>query len=227
LATGTSIHDWNPGLLHGELSLGTVVRSLPAYPPEAIPRIIRFFENPASPWALPGAIHLWRHDALHAVLGRGLEPEDEAFVLGFTMGCSDGKRNAMTRLLGVAVAVRSPLAGPRARAIRLRDWQVSLFRWVSSHLYGPPNRFTRQDLVAFDLGLSLGERNPVRNLEDVPFETMGDMPVARVRADLGIDVGQLESVYRAEAAMLASPVSRRLDVAPDGPDMSFLGEAGD
>lgn len=43
-------------------------------------------ENPDSPLPFAGKIDLYRHDCLHLLLERGLSVEDEAFVVGFTMG---------------------------------------------------------------------------------------------------------------------------------------------
>ena len=57
---------------------------------EDIPWIVRLFENPRSPFALPGSISLHDHDCIHILLGKGVTPSEEAFVLGFTMG-SDRK----------------------------------------------------------------------------------------------------------------------------------------
>jgi hypothetical protein len=219
------IYDWNPGLLHPERTLGEVVGSLPAYPPEAIPSIIRFFENPDSKWSLPGSIYLCRHDAIHALLGRGLASEDEGFVLGFTMGASDGKENRMTKLLRLGVILVSPGATEKAVGRRLRDWQIGLFRWVTSHLYAHPDRFSESDLIAFDLGLSLGECNRVRNLEDLPLEEWGDRNLGDLRGELGIDVYKLEAVYRAEMALTETWMSRRLDVDSNGADHSRLARA--
>lgn len=216
------IFDWNPGLLHEGRTLGETVGSLPAYPPEAIPTVIRFFENPGSKWSLPGAILLSRHDAIHALLGRGLTIEDEAFVLGFTMGASDGKENRMTCLLRAAAFLRRPWEECPARKGRVRDMQVALFRWVSSHIYPRANLFSASHLTAFDLGLALGERNVVRNLEDVAFETLGSTEIGALRRRLGIDTMSLEAAYRTEALLLETPESRRLDVNDNGADNSHL-----
>ena len=58
-----------------------------------VPWLIQFVENPK--YDLPGveifhgATDLETHDYIHILLGRGLLPKDEAFVLGFTMGSTD------------------------------------------------------------------------------------------------------------------------------------------
>ena len=50
-----------------------------------IPFVIWLLENPNSLLALPGKISLRHHD-IHILLGKGISPQDEAFVIGFTMG---------------------------------------------------------------------------------------------------------------------------------------------
>src|SRR5512132_4682412 len=58
-----------------------------------IPLIIQLVENPKYDLPgidiFPGATDLHTHDMIHIVLGRGLLPKDEAFVIGFTMGSTD------------------------------------------------------------------------------------------------------------------------------------------
>ena len=79
-------YHWNPGVDNDEQRLGDVLATLPAVPPTAIPWQIRLLENPSSRFALPGAINLADHDVVHIILGRGLKLQDEAFVIGYTMG---------------------------------------------------------------------------------------------------------------------------------------------
>ena len=58
-----------------------------------VPLLVQLVENPR--FDLPGieifsgATNLRTHDYLHILLGRGLLPKDEAFVLGFTMGSTN------------------------------------------------------------------------------------------------------------------------------------------
>lgn len=176
--------EWNPGLDNDQLTLAEVLASMPAAAPEAIPWLVRLLENPASPVAFPGAISLARHDAIHALLGRGLSNQDEAFVIGFTMGA----------------------------AKTVKAWQFRVFRFVSSRWYPKAYRFHAQDLIAFDLGHALGYRMPTQDLHLVPFETLTEKTMAQLRKMLGIDVHALHAVYRAEAVKLPhTPTSRRLD----------------
>ena len=78
--------EWSPGLDNDDLTLEYVLETMPGVDAVEIPLIIRLFENPSSMIAFPGAISLERHDAMHVLLGRGLMIQDEAFVIGYTMG---------------------------------------------------------------------------------------------------------------------------------------------
>jgi hypothetical protein len=111
--------EWNPGLDNDELELKYVLETMPGVEAAEIPLMIRLFENPSSIIAFPGAISLKRHDAMHIVLGRGLMVQDEAFVIGYTMGSHK----------------------------KLKDWHVSLFSFISRNLYKSPYSFKRRDMI--------------------------------------------------------------------------------
>jgi len=64
--------EWNPGLDNDELTLQAVFDTLPGAGPDEIDQMVRLLENPASPYALPGAVRLRHHDCIHILLGRGL-----------------------------------------------------------------------------------------------------------------------------------------------------------
>jgi hypothetical protein len=188
---------WNPGLDNDQLTLGEVLASLPAAPADAIPWQVRLFENPSSLIAFPGAISLERHDAIHALLGRGLSNQDEAFVIGYTMGA----------------------------ASKIRGWHYSVFRFLASRFYPKAYRLGESDLIAFDLGFGQGRNGRGRDLHQTPLETFGEKTLANLRRELGIDVLALQAAYRNEAALLPqTPHSRRLDKDFGGVDPSDLHE---
>lgn len=124
-----------------------------------IPLIIRLLENPASPIALPGKISLRNHDCLHIILGIGVSPADEAFIIGFTMGNDD----------------------------RTRSWHVKLFKLVSRFVYPLKYRFTLQDLDLFDLGFEYGKRHKYRNINQIEFDWFYRTEIKKIRKMLGID----------------------------------------
>jgi hypothetical protein len=187
--------DWNPGLDNDHLTLEQVLSSMPAAEADEIPWQVRLFENPSSFVAFPGAISLQRHDAIHALLGRGLSSQDEAFVIGYTMGAASA----------------------------IRAWHFSMFRFVATCLYPKVYRFSRSDLIAFDLGFGQGRGGKARDLHRAPLENLGDRSLEELRRELGIDVHALHAAYRAEAIRLPhTSASRRLDKDYKGVDPSDL-----
>lgn len=178
-------NQWSPGLNIDDERLDDVLETLPAAPPSAIPEEVRSLENPESPDAFPGAITLERHDCIHVLIGRGLLPQDEAFVIGFTMGASK----------------------------KVTNLQYHTFRQMAVHWYPEPYNFSEEDLFAFDLGFAKGSASDATALEYFPFENFLDFKVGDLRKRLGINVHQLRAAYRKEKLLLPdSKASRRLDV---------------
>ena len=74
----------------GDKKLKTFIKEMEPFKlhQEDVPLIIKLVENPnyATSKLFTGAVDLFTHDCIHALLGRGLLPKDEAFVIGFTMG---------------------------------------------------------------------------------------------------------------------------------------------
>lgn len=177
--------EWNPGLNNDELSLREVYESLPGYSQSDINWLVRALENPKSPFALTGAIDLFGHDCVHVLLGRGLLAQDEAFVIGFTMGTSK----------------------------HLPHWQRNFFKFAAQKLYPKEYRFDDNDLKVFDLGVECGMKSPCKEIYKVDFRPMLDWPLGKVRETVGIDKQLLLEAYRIEQWFVPqSPVSRRLPV---------------
>jgi hypothetical protein len=169
-----SYKDWNPGLDNGDKTLREIKNTLPANPPEDISQIVKIFENPKSPIALKGAVSLDRHDAIHIVLGRGLLPQDEAFVIGFTMGTSKN----------------------------ISAIEEFIFKQVSMYLYPKIYRFNRKHLKAYDLGLKFGKKSKTKKIYEFEFENYLDEKLSKIREILGVDIEKLKEVYRAEKELL-------------------------
>ena len=90
--------------------------------------LVWLIENPKSPFHLHGAATLHDHDHIHVLLGRGQANDDEAFVIGFTMGNDD----------------------------RTKSWEAKLFKFISRWLYPKSERFTKKQLKTFDSGFKYG-----------------------------------------------------------------------
>ena len=174
---------WTPGLDDGERTLGSVYESMPANPASDVPWYVRLLENPSSPLALPGAIDLFGHDCIHILLGRGLLAQDEAFVLGFTMGASG----------------------------RCSAWQAALFRFCSRHVYQGAFRFSEVDRQVFSLALEGALEAQVEPLEHVDFRAWLGRPVRELRAALGVRPKGLSALYAREIRCFPhTAASRRL-----------------
>jgi hypothetical protein len=105
-------------------------------PPQAIPFLVWLLENPDSPCALPGNVSLVDHDRLHCILDRGFTAEDEAFIVGFSMGND-----------------------------RLTHWIHVLILKVAAFIFYPKKyRFSFTDMQEFDRGFLVGRNLRHRNL---------------------------------------------------------------
>jgi len=178
--------EWTPGLDNDDRVLGEVYDSLPGAGPDEIDQMVKLLENPASPYALPGAASLRAHDSIHILLGRGLLNQDEAFVIGYTMGSAKEE---------------------------IDPDQVQLFRLAAKILYRPPYQMTDTDLIAFDLGFAAALISPGMKIYEFRFGPAMDRTVGELRAALGIDTHILRSAYREERRRLPdNKASLRLPV---------------
>jgi hypothetical protein len=140
--------------LPDSITLKEAVKSLGGYCQAVVPWQIWLFENPDSPIALPGAITLFNHDCLHILLGRcGFSNDDEAFVIGFTMG----------------------------NDLQTKGCHVVLFKLLSLIFYPKKYRFTGVQVQSFDLGYKLGREHVIKNLNHLNFETYLDKTISEVR----------------------------------------------
>jgi hypothetical protein len=171
---------WVPGFVEEDpRTLRAVLATLPASRPDEIDSLVRLVENPASPYALPGAVALDRHDCIHVLLGRGLLGPDEAFVVGYTMGAASP---SIDREL------------------------LETFKLIAKRLYPRHYRMTEADLFVFDLGYQLGARSTVR-IDTVELEQQLDERVDVLRARAGVDVSALRAVYGAERALFPGSIA--------------------
>ena len=189
--------EWNPGLDTDDMTIAEVLASMPAANADEVPEIIKKYENPESPDALPGAITLARHDCIHVLLGRGLHVQDEAFVIGATMGAA------------------SDITGEI----------VDFFVDISTTQYPKHWRFEEDHIPSFRLGVGFSMDN-LRNkdlhlipLEDDPWQSK---TVRKARQDLGIVKEELRAYFRkAELLVPGTRATRRLDTSPHRPDVQL------
>lgn len=158
---------WYPGLENEDSTVGEILGTLPKVAESAIPWIVRFFENPESWFRFRGAISLADHDVLHVLLGRGLQDQDEAFVLGFAMGT--------------------------AKSV---SWfQYHIFKQVLVRLYPEPYRIPAFLLPAFDIGVQCGIDTGKKNLYRLPLNDLKDFTVKNARMRCGIETWVLRKGF--------------------------------
>ena len=183
------VSQWFVPLSAGHRTLGECHAELTAFglQQEDVPWLIQFVENPK--YDLPGldifhgATDLETHDYLHILLGRGLLPKDEAFVLGFTMGSTD----------------------------RVSTTEEKLFAFFTKHLYPKAYRFSDDDLRVFRDAVKLGFISACQSLAGVKYRQYLDWPIAKIRADLGIEEDLLRAYYAIERRRFpGAPESQRL-----------------
>ncbi|MDJ0702018.1 MAG: hypothetical protein QNJ46_01955 [Leptolyngbyaceae cyanobacterium MO_188.B28] len=137
-----------------------------------VPFQVWLLENPNSFMPLPGNITLPNHDCLHLLLNRGFSPEEEAFILGFTMG-----NDLNTRWL-----------------------HTLLFKLASQRFYPKKYKFNREHLKRFDLGFLYGRQiariHP--NLNHFDFLAYAHYRINEVRHMTGIRMQTLQQLWETE-----------------------------
>ena len=157
--------------------LKTALVEMGGDPPENIPRIVRLLENPASSLALPGCTDLYVHDCLHIVLGRAFLLDDEAFVIGFSMGT----------------------------ARTCKAWHVAVLKFASRVLYPRQYQFQQEHLATFDEGFAYARSLSHRDLHRFNFRSVENWSVASIRTLLGIDVRYCKTTSHSNSPQ--SPIS--------------------
>ena len=139
-----------------------------------VPFLVQLVENPAFDIPLldvfHGATRLEVHDHLHIVLGRGLLPKDEAFVIGFTMGSTD----------------------------QVGGTEEFLYGLFAKYFYPRAYRFTGDDMRVFKDAVRLGFVSDCQSLGETDFAPYLDRPLEDVRATLGIETPLLRAYYAIE-----------------------------
>lgn len=185
-----SWRDWNPGLNNGHMTLREVYDTLPGASAVEIAWHVKMFENPTSPISFTGSIDLAPHDCIHILLGRGLLNQDEAFVIGYTMGTNK----------------------------EISRWQIWAFKKIARYFYPYPYKFRKGDEVAYNLGIGRGLASRVNNIQDIPLFTSQylDLPIKLTRKALGVNIHQLRAYYRKEQQLIpGTKESLRLPVYTD------------
>ena len=173
---------WTP---KGDKKLSTFLKEMEPFKlhQEDVPLIIKVVENPKyfTSKLFTGAVDLFTHDCIHALLGRGLLPKDEAFVIGATMG--SGKQMAR--------------------------WRRNLFMFCAKHLYPKGYSFGEEERFIFNLGIVAGSKCNV-DLSTVDFHKLLNLRISEIRRDLQISYEIIKHCYGLEKKCFSSTESKRL-----------------
>lgn len=172
--------EWDPLNINEDTLLSEAVGQFPQTPADPTPRVVWALENPASPFYLQGCTYLEDHDVIHILLGRGLTPQDEAFVVGFSMG----------------------------NAVRTNVIEFSLFVMAARTLYPKKYRFDQNDVIAFNLGYDCGVEvrqqakaagMRAENIHERNFNAdFLSQPLSKARELTGCTIRNLQHYFEAE-----------------------------
>ncbi len=168
--------DWHVPLAEDTYTLQEVISSATsvAATQDEVPLIIKLIENPN--FSIPGvtlfngAVDLHDHDCIHAILGRGLLPKDEAFTIGFTMGSTN----------------------------RVTSSEIRLYAFAAKFLYPGPYKFDDDDIAVFKDAVHLGFVSDCLPLNKIDFKNFYHLSLGEVRQAISLEVDLLLAYYRIE-----------------------------
>ena len=177
--------NWHCPLFSNGKRLKTALKEMEDWRLDAgdVPFIIKLMENPKYDIGIfPGAVSLFTHDCIHILLGRGILPKDEAFVIGFTMG-STGKMNWLRK---------------------------KVFLFISRWFYPDGYKFYAEERRVFDYALIAGAKCP-HDLTKVDFKKLLNRSMTSIRKEIQVDTKFIKILYLLEKKMCPdSPESQRL-----------------
>lgn len=171
------VREWIVNLDDDQQTLADAYASMQsiALKQESVPLLVQLVENPK--FDLPGielfsgATDLGTHDYIHILLGRGLMPKDEAFVLGFTMGSTN----------------------------RVGEWEEKLYGLFAKYLYPKPYRFNDDDFQVYKDAVRLGYISDCQPLNTVDFPAIAHLTLKDARQKIGLEVDLLRAYFQIEA----------------------------
>ncbi len=178
MALPEKVKQWHVSLADDEITLSDAYQNMQtiALKQDSIPWIVQLVENPdldlPGITIFDGPTNLETHDLIHILLGRGVLPKDEAFVIGFTMGSSN----------------------------RVGSIQESLYGLLSRYIYPKHYQFSKEDLEVYKDAIRLGYISDCQPLHDIDFSSLMNLNLREARAKIGLETDLLLAYYRIEAA---------------------------
>jgi hypothetical protein len=171
-----SYKDWHIPFSRDDITLRAATDNLSALgaKQEDIPLMVQLVENPR--YDIPGfdifhgAVDIHTHDYIHILLGRGLLPKDEAFVIGFTMGST----NKVTTV------------------------EENLYALISKYFYPKVYQFDDEAIRIFKDAVKLGFISDCQPLEQVDYERHLDGELRDIRRQIGLETDLILAYYQIE-----------------------------
>ena len=176
MALPNHIREWFIPISEQTKTLGQAFEEMQliALEQDSIPLIVQLVENPG--YDLPGidifsgATNLETHDYIHLLLGRGVLPKDEAFVLGFTMGSTN----------------------------RVGSFEEKLYGLFAKYLYPKHYRFSDEDFQIYKDAVRLGYISDCQPMDTVDYPALRDLPLEEARKAIGIETNLLKAYFEIE-----------------------------
>ena len=191
MALPENVKQWHWPLSYQDTNLGDAYQNMQkiALKQESIPWVVQLVENPD--YDIPGitifdgATNLETHDLIHILLGRGVLPKDEAFVIGFTMGSSN----------------------------RVGSFQERLYSLFTRYFYPRHYQFGDEDLQVYKDAIRLGYISDCQPLDKVDYASLLNLTIKEARTTIGIEENLLSAYYEIEAARYPHSIESQRNIS--------------
>lgn len=168
----SSQQSWHIPLSQDAMTLGDALATVP--PVVDMPLMLRLQRDPDLSFlgqlVFRTGVDEHQHDCIHILLGRGLLPLDQAFVLGFTLASSN----------------KGSLPEHKLRTE------------IGRHFYKGPPLFDENESAVFKEGIKLAYMSFCTPLEDFDFRPWHDHSLPAVREAIGVETELLSAYFAVE-----------------------------
>lgn len=179
--------NWHVPLHHDSLTLGDALATAAPADKVDMPLMLRLQRDPDLSFlgqlVFRAGLDQHQHDCIHILLGRGLLPMDQAFVLGFTIASS--KKGSLP--------------------------EHKLNAEIGRHFYKSVPLFSETEAALFKEGIKLAYMSFCTPLEDFDFQPWHTRSLRELREAIGVETELLMAYYAVEKHRYPhSPASQRL-----------------